>query len=203
LSNTHQPHQIDKILLPHEAADFLGLTEDSLMNATLQGNCPGVCIDGQWRFSQRGLGKYLLQQDNHGTGMPWLEESCSPKKSCDAVAKETQEVIEKYKEGERYFPILDIEGGRFSGLDLSGIDFWDSNLPGADFSGSILNRSVFVAVNLKSAIFRDADLTDADFREAIIDKADFRGAILNRTIFEVESMSGVDLSGAIIRLAKF
>ena len=40
--STHQPHQIDKVLLPHEAAAFLGLTEENLMNVTLQGDCPGA-----------------------------------------------------------------------------------------------------------------------------------------------------------------
>ena len=199
----HQPQQIDKILLPHEAADFLGLTEENLMNATLQGDCPGACIDGQWRFSQRGLSKYLLQQSNHGTGMPWLDEVYGPYWLDDTVESKAKKVIDAYQAGERYFPLLEIEGGNFVGLDLTGIDFWESNLKGSSFKGAILKKAVFVGCNLESTSFAGADLTDADFRSASVRGSDFRGANLKRTIFRVRNWRGVNLDGAQISLAKF
>ncbi|MGR3279776.1 pentapeptide repeat-containing protein [Acaryochloris marina NIES-2412] len=201
--NSYQPPPIDEVLLPHEAAAFLGLTEEQLMTATLQGNCPGACIDGHWRFSQRGLSKYLLQQSNHGTGMPWLDEHYGPYWLDDAVESKARKVIERYQAGERYFPLLEIEGGNFAGLDLTGIDFWESNLKGSSFKGATLQNAVFVGCNLESASFAGADLTDADFRSASVRGSDFRGAILKRTIFRVRSWRGVNLDGAQISLAKF
>ena len=46
---------VDEILLPAQAAAFLGVTEEQLHNAVCQGYLPGACIDGQWRFSQSAL----------------------------------------------------------------------------------------------------------------------------------------------------
>ena len=201
--STQQRPCIDKVLLPHEAADFLGLTEENLMNATLQGDCPGTCIDGQWRFSQRGLSKYLLQQSNHGTGMPWLEEHYGPYWLDDTVESKAKKVIDEYQAGERYFPLLEIEGGNFAGLDLTSIDFWESNLKGSSFEGANLKGAIFVGCNLESTSFAGADLTDADFRSASVRGSDLRGANLNRTIFRVRSWRGVNLDGAQISLAKF
>lgn len=202
-SSTQQPPPIDKVLLPHEAAAFLGVTEENLMNATLQGQCPGACIDGQWRFSQRGLSKYLLQQINHGTGMPWLDEHYGPYWLDDAVESKAKKVIDEYQAGERYFPLLEIEGGNFADLDLTGIDFWESNLKGSSFEGANLKNAVFVGCNLESASFAGADLTDVDFRSASVRGSDFRGANLKRTIFRVRSWREMNLDGAQICLAKF
>lgn len=199
-----QRQPIDRILFPHEAAEFLGVTEEELHNATCQGYLPGACIDGQWRFSQRALSKFCSQRNNHNMpGVPWLEEPYGPYWLGDFVEKKAKKVIEQYAEGERYFPDLTIEGGIFSGLDLSGIDFWESSLDGADFSGTKLKNAGFVLTSLKSAVFKGADLSDANFEGANVEDADFRGAILNRTMFAVGSMRGAKLDGTQISLAKF
>lgn len=45
----------DKVLLPQEAAEQLGISVDELLNAAGQGTVPGVCLGGHWRFSERRL----------------------------------------------------------------------------------------------------------------------------------------------------
>ena len=200
---TQQRPCVDKVLLPHEAADFLGVTEDSLMNAALQGHCPGACIDSQWRFSQRGLSKYLLQQHDHAIGMPWLDEHYGPYWLDDTVESKAKKIIDEYQEGERYFPLLEIEGGNFAGLDLTGIDFWESKLRGSSFEGANLKGAIFVGCDLECTSFAGADLTDTDFRSASVRGSDFRDANLKRTIFRVRSWRGVNLDGAQLSLTKF
>ncbi len=194
--------RLDEIIGPVEAAEFLQISEDAFMNAVLKGYLPGGCIDGQWRFSKWGLKKFCLQRNNHALGSPWMEK-VNPHFFGDFGKNKTQEVIDAYEQGQRYFPILNIEGGRFTGLDMTGIDFWDCSLQGANFTNAILKSASFVATDLRSAIFEGADLTDADFRCAFVKDANFRGAKLNRTILKVRSMSGADLSGANISSAQF
>lgn len=202
-TSTQHPQQIDKVLLPHEAAEFLRVTEDELMNGVCRGSLPGVCIDGKWRFSERELSKFCSQYDSVLLGTSWDAGKRNPYSFEDAIENKSGKVIEAYDAGERYFPSLGIKGGRFEGLDLREIDFWQSELRGADFTGATLKGAIFVLANLEHAVFRNADLTQANFERAWVDHADFSGAILNRALFAVSSMRGVKLDGAKINLVEF
>ncbi|PZD70599.1 Pentapeptide repeat protein MfpA [Acaryochloris thomasi RCC1774] len=202
-TNAKASTPVDEILLPAQAAAFLGVTEEQLHNAVCQGYLPGACIDGQWRFSKRGLSKFCWQRNNHNGSAPWLENSCGPYWLGDWAEQKAKGVIEAYEAGERYFPGLSIKGGRFDGQDLSGIDFWESGLKGASFSGCILKQAIFVGADLTSAVFRNADLSDANLEGAVVEDADFSGAILNRTNFAVSLMSGAKLDGVSISMVSF
>jgi uncharacterized protein YjbI with pentapeptide repeats len=183
----------DDIIGPLEAAEFLQVSEDDLMNAVLQGYLPGACISGKWRFSKWGLKKFCLQRNNHALGAPW-ESKASPFECDDWLDCEAQDIVNAYKDGKRYFPCTSISGANFSNLDLAGIDFWDSDLRGANFSGCNLQDAVFFGTNLESAIFVGANLTDTDFREASLAKSNLSGATLKRTNLEGAKLENATLN---------
>lgn len=46
---------LDTVLLPHEAAELLQMSETELLDAAARRMIPGVCLGGTWRFSRRRL----------------------------------------------------------------------------------------------------------------------------------------------------
>ncbi|WP_340672111.1 hypothetical protein REH65_33205 (plasmid) [Saccharopolyspora sp. ID03-671] len=45
----------DTVLLPHEAAELLQISEPELLAAAGRRAIPGVCLGGVWRFSRRRI----------------------------------------------------------------------------------------------------------------------------------------------------
>ncbi len=111
---------------------------------------------------------------------------------------EVSELLDRYQEGKRKFPWIDLEGRSLSGAQLPGVSFLRGKLAGVDLSGANLARSHlfkadlqganlqgasliavnFGKANLTGANLRDADLTDAILAGTILDNADLTGAIL-------------------------
>lgn len=52
---TQQSPLADRVLVPVEAAELLGLTVPKLLQLAERGAIPGVCLGGEWRFSRRRL----------------------------------------------------------------------------------------------------------------------------------------------------
>ncbi len=98
-----------------------------------------------------------------------------------------EELLARYKAGERDFSGLD-----FSGLDLSGIR--DEELLSQDCYA-------FLKANyaLNRCIFRGANLTHVNFSRTTINFGDFQDAILFGADFSNNSFSGANFTGADMR----
>ena len=105
--------------------------------------------------------------------------------------KTVAELLERYKNGERYFVESDFDDKvcDFCNLNLEGVNFSKSYILG-DFRGANLRNSDFSNANVKTCDFREADLTNATFENSAIDGAIFKGAILQNTIFSNASFYG-------------
>ncbi|MDQ3132409.1 MAG: pentapeptide repeat-containing protein [Acidobacteriota bacterium] len=99
--------------------------------------------------------------------------------------KTISELIERYKNGERYFVECDLydEVHDLRNLNLEGINLSKSFLL-ADFRQANLRCANFYQANVKTCDFRGADLANATFEDSAIDSALFEGAILENTNFE-------------------
>ena len=83
------------------------------------------------------------------------------------------ELVEKYRKGER--------------------DFSNIKLPNADLSGLDLRRMIFISADLSNCNFSNSDLTNSDFSGAILDRVNFAGAILRNTNFSGAHMTNADI----------
>ncbi|MFO7030299.1 endoribonuclease L-PSP [Limnospira fusiformis CCALA 023] len=118
--------------------------------------------------------------------------------------------LDRYAEGERDFPGVDLsyttwQGYDFSDINLEGADFSNSdfknmtfnqaNLKNCNFSESTFQSVKFVNANLTNACFIKSDLYDIDFSGADLTGAQFKEA--NRFIkckLVKAKMNGVDFS---------
>lgn len=94
-----------------------------------------------------------------------------------------QDILNKYKSGQRQFKDIDVENGDLRNVDFSQISF-DGCFLAIDFRGANLKGARFTNGNLKTSDFRGADLRDAHFENLAVDGADFSGAIGHRTTFK-------------------
>jgi uncharacterized protein YjbI with pentapeptide repeats len=104
-----------------------------------------------------------------------------------------EELLARYKAGERDFSRLD-----FSGLDLSGIK--DEELLPTDFFYST-NRQL--CYPLEGCIFRGANFCYVNFSRTTVIYSDFQDAILFRVNFTDSSLSGAIFTGADMREVTF
>ncbi|MDT9263016.1 Rid family detoxifying hydrolase [Limnospira sp. PMC 1223.20] len=120
-----------------------------------------------------------------------------------------QELIDRYRQGERDFPGVDLSDTNWPGCHLSKI-----NLEGADFSNSELKNMVFNKANLKncnfsgstlqSVKFVNADLTNAYFIQSDLRDIDFSGADLTGAQFgECRQFSCCEIAQAITKNVNF
>ncbi len=109
--------------------------------------------------------------------------------------KTVSELLERYKNGERYFveSAFDDKVCDFRNLNLEVVNFSKSFILG-DFRDANLRNSDFSNANVKTCDFRGADLTDATFENSAIDGATFKGAILQNTNFSNTSFYGCILN---------
>lgn len=103
----------------------------------------------------------------------------------------TQEILERYKNGERHFSELDIEGD-LSKKNLTGISF-DQCFIAADFRYCNLANSSFTNGNIKTSDFRYADLTNSKFQKLAIESTQFDWAKMDGIIFEGNYCFGSDV----------
>ncbi|MDY7052622.1 Rid family detoxifying hydrolase [Limnospira fusiformis] len=97
-----------------------------------------------------------------------------------------QELLDKYKLGERDFPGVDLSYTTWQGCNLSEI-----NLEGADFSNSDFKNMTFNRANLKNCNFRGSTFQSVRFV-----KADLTNACLVKSDLRDIDFSGSDLTGA-------
>jgi uncharacterized protein YjbI with pentapeptide repeats len=117
--------------------------------------------------------------------------------------KTVEEVIRRFKRGDKDFQGVTIKQGDFSKMRLVGINFEGAILIDCNFEKSILQNARFSAANLRGANLRGANLAKADlkgvdFRGAVMRAVDLRGADLRWA-----NLEGVNLSGSIIASANF
>ena len=89
-----------------------------------------------------------------------------------------EELIQKYKAGERDFRYVDLRGANLRGADLSEANLSGADLSGANLSGANLRGADLRWANLRWANLRGADLSEANLRGAddgCIARLDFGG----------------------------
>jgi glutathione S-transferase len=104
----------------------------------------------------------------------------------DGELRTTDELLKRYKAGER----------EFEQVRLSGADLHNTILHGIDLSEAILNQA-----NLSRADLRGADLSWVDLSGADLRGADLRGAILTRADLSGANLSHANLLRADLSLA--
>ena len=97
-----------------------------------------------------------------------------------------QELIRRYKRGERWFGRVDLRMADLEGADLREID-----LTGADLSGANLRRANFFYASLA-----ETNLTQANLEETGFFHANLRGADLSQAVLFRAYLSRADMTGA-------
>lgn len=101
----------------------------------------------------------------------------------------TQELIERYKAGERYFTEIDIpDGSNLCDSTLADVTFESSWLSDVDFRGANLRDVRFLNCNVKCSDFRGADLEGAIFTGSLVEATYFAGANLSGVSFAGSSV---------------
>jgi uncharacterized protein YjbI with pentapeptide repeats len=118
-------------------------------------------------------------------------------------SKTVEEILRRYKRGDKEFKQVSVEGGDFSKTRLVGIIFEGANLANCSFEKSILQRANLSAANLRGANLRGANLAKANLKGADLRGALLRAANLNGADLRWANLEGVDLSGSIIAGANF
>ena len=114
-----------------------------------------------------------------------------------------EELLEKYKSGERNFRDANLSGADLStadlyGAELRGANLLEANLCYANLFKADLSEADLSAANLSYANLRAADLRAADLRAADLRDADLRDADLRDAILWGANLSAADLRHAIL-----
>ena len=115
--------------------------------------------------------------------------------------KTADEILRRYKRGDKVFKGITLEGDDLSKKRLSGIDFEGSTLMECNFEQSIMSRSNLNATNLRGANLKGtnlskATLTGCDCRGAMMKGINLSGADLRWANLEGVNLSGSNISGA-------
>ncbi|MCP2732005.1 pentapeptide repeat-containing protein [Limnofasciculus baicalensis] len=94
---------------------------------------------------------------------------------------QTQNFLDRYRQGERDFARIDLSGANLSGADLRNINLSGANLTSANLSWASLDRS--------------------NLAEACLDRADLHNSILSNVNFNRANLSRANLGKADLRLA--
>lgn len=109
--------------------------------------------------------------------------------------KTATEIIEAYKNGQRYFYDLDLDNENFDGQNLEEIIFEKCFLY-SSFRGANLKGSKFINGNVKTCDFREADLTNSHFENVAIESALFAKAKVDGIYFDNNWCYGQSVSQA-------
>ena len=117
-----------------------------------------------------------------------------------------EELIQRYRAGEREFRGADLRGAKLAEAHLSGIDLREANLNGALLSGANLRRANLTnadlsdvyafGVNLEKANLSGANLQDAVLWDAALYEARLWGANLCRADLRGAGLIEADLTGS-------
>jgi uncharacterized protein YjbI with pentapeptide repeats len=97
-------------------------------------------------------------------------------------ADQVQDLLDRYKLGERHFVSLEIEKGDLQGVNLQNAVFENCCLA-LDFRRSDLRNSRFVNSNIKTCDFREADLTEACIEGSSVEATRFKDALTDGFVF--------------------
>ncbi len=117
--------------------------------------------------------------------------------------KTTEEVLRRYKRGDKEFKGITIKQGDFSRQRLAGIIFEGAVLMECNFERAVLQRAVLSAANLRGANLKSANLARANLKGADLRGALMRSVNLEGADLRWANLEGVDLSGSIIAAANF
>lgn len=117
--------------------------------------------------------------------------------------KTADEILRRYKRGDKEFKQVTIHGGDFSKRRLAGIVFEGAVLTECNFEKSALPRANLSAANLRGANLKGANLSKADLRGADLRGAVLRAVNLSGADLRWANLEGVDLTGANISGANF
>lgn len=93
-----------------------------------------------------------------------------------------QELLRRYKNGERTFYDLDLENEDYRSLNLEGVRFEGCFLS-VDFRNANLNKAVFINGNIKYSDFGGANLSNAHFENLGIEGSNFKDAKIDGMVF--------------------
>jgi uncharacterized protein YjbI with pentapeptide repeats len=120
---------------------------------------------------------------------------------------QAQELLERYRRGDRNFSHVDLSGANLSGFNLREVDFTGAYLAEANLSWAFLNQAKLSGANLRRADLRNASLNNADLNGVILSganlsKADLRLAQIQASDLNWAILEDADLGGANLEAAK-
>ncbi len=107
-----------------------------------------------------------------------------------------QEILERYRQGERDFSHRDFSGANLSGFNLRGANLTGTNLTEANLSWAFLNQAT-----LTEACLRRADLRSASLNGATLNQAILSGANLSKIDLRLANLQNADLNWAVMQEA--
>ncbi len=119
---------------------------------------------------------------------------------------DAQELLARYRSGERIFVNQDLSGVNLEGKDLRGIqlmgsDLTNATLSGVDFRNACLDECCFENSALWQAIFTNARCVKTDFLNSDLRGADFSGTNLSASKMINCNLSGANFTNARLYLA--
>jgi uncharacterized protein YjbI with pentapeptide repeats len=109
---------------------------------------------------------------------------------------DANELLKRYKTGERDFFGVDLTDADLSGSDLSGIDLSTANLNNANLSDTNLSQAFLIQTNLTYANLNYASLNDTDLSASNLIGANLSGADLSGALLSEVHLSDANLSEA-------
>jgi len=107
-----------------------------------------------------------------------------------------QEILERYRQGERDFSHRDFSGANLSGFNLRGANLTGTNLTEANLSWAFLNQAT-----LTEACLRRADLRSASLNGATLNQSILSGANLSKIDLRLANLQNADLNWAVMQEA--
>lgn len=95
-----------------------------------------------------------------------------------------QELIAKYRQGERNFKGVNLKDENLAWENLSGSNFEGANLESVNFKGSILHEVTFQGANLSFSDLSSAELINTNLRDAKLQGANLSSTQLDSSINE-------------------
>ncbi|HLC51592.1 MAG TPA: pentapeptide repeat-containing protein [archaeon] len=124
----------------------------------------------------------------------------------DKVRMTDQEILQRYREGERTFVDVNASNNDFADAALRGAVFKNCNLHYTWFRGADLTDAQFISCDLTDCGFQKATIRNTSFEKsnlfwssfsgAFIEKASFRGANMTWMVLTGVDLSSSDLTGA-------
>ena len=124
-----------------------------------------------------------------------MSDSFSAADGLPYVTRTAEEILTRYRSGERDFQRTDLpEGSSFAGSILVGSNFRHRWLFGTEFEKDDLRNVCFDESNVKCCDFRGADLRGASIRESAVCGSNFEGAKVDDVCTEGTTWYGANVT---------